>query len=317
MFVVIGTTTVDLFISGVQHMPQFDGDEFTTSSLTFCDKPLTISLGGNGGNSAYVLASLGAQAALCSATGTNELGDLVVSWLESRGIDLCGLVREDGATATTPTAMDAQLNRVSFYYPGMFDRYKWSHVPRNLIREAGVLLITGVPLLPGFRGGGFHAALEEAKAHGATTALDIGPAIGTPATLDEIRPFLPLVDYLLTNAYELAICSGTSDNEDAVEQLLQNGAQSVIVKRGDEGAWMATADGIVAAPSYPVEADVTIGAGDSFNAGFLHAVQRGLSAQEALRFANATASLVIRAGRVLGAPTAAAVEAFLDAHPAD
>src|SRR5829696_601156 len=95
MFVVIGTTTVDLYISGIDKMPRFEGDEFTASSLAFCSRPLTMTLGGNGANSAYVLASLGAPTALCSAAGRDLLGDTVAGWLQAKGVDLRGFVRSE------------------------------------------------------------------------------------------------------------------------------------------------------------------------------------------------------------------------------
>jgi len=61
MFVVIGTANIDLIVSGFDQMPVVMGDEFTTSSLVFCDEPLQLVLGGNGANCAYVLAGLGAS----------------------------------------------------------------------------------------------------------------------------------------------------------------------------------------------------------------------------------------------------------------
>jgi len=59
MFTVIGTCTVDLFVSNLAAMPRSEGDEFTVDSLVFHDEPLRTSLGGNGANSAYALARLG------------------------------------------------------------------------------------------------------------------------------------------------------------------------------------------------------------------------------------------------------------------
>ena len=68
MFLVLGNATVDLFVGGFESIPTVDGDEFTNNSLIFTNQPLTVSIGGNGGNSAYVLGHFGAPTALCSAT---------------------------------------------------------------------------------------------------------------------------------------------------------------------------------------------------------------------------------------------------------
>jgi sugar/nucleoside kinase (ribokinase family) len=81
MFAVIGTTTADLFISGVARMPRFDGDEFTANNQVICGHPLTMALGGNGANSAYVLGALGAPVMLCSVGGQHRQQG---GWLRQR-----------------------------------------------------------------------------------------------------------------------------------------------------------------------------------------------------------------------------------------
>ncbi len=312
MFVVIGTTTADLFISGVERMPHFDGDEFTTSSLSFCRKPLTITLGGNGANSAYVLRTLGTPVRLCSGTGTNEIGALMVDWLATRDVDLSAFLRREGATASTTTIMDDRLNRLSFYYPGLFSTYNPSDLPPAWLDGAHTLLITGYPLLPGFHGGGFAAVLQAARTRNLLTALDIGPAVDHSATLPALTPLLPLIDILFTNEYELSVATGEDDPAAGARRLLAAGATSVVVKRGQAGASLFGTDSTTHVAGFPVQASVTIGAGDSFNAAFLYAYRAGMTLPQAATFANATAALVVQGGRsVLGAPDTAAVNAFL------
>lgn len=312
MFVVIGTTTVDLFISGAEAMPRFDGDEFTTSSLTFCRRPLTAALGGNGANTAYVLAALGAPTALCSATGTNELGAMVTGWLRERQVDLRGFLRLDDGTATTTIIMDAQRSRISFYYQGKFPEYTVDLIPVDLLQAADLLLITGYSLLPALRPSGFEVILRRAHAHGARTLLDIGPAIGDPVRLHELAPLLPQVDILLTNEHELSVCTGQAILESGVQALIDAGASAVSAKCGKGGTLIAQGEQRIHVPAFPIEAAVTVGAGDSFNAGFMLGLRRGLSLEQAARMGNAVAALVIQTGRsVLGAPALAEVEALL------
>ncbi len=78
MFVIIGSTTADLFIFYRQsddNRDQFGDDGFRASNLVFCDDPPQMLMGGNGGCSAYVLAGLGVPTALCSAVGRDPFGD--------------------------------------------------------------------------------------------------------------------------------------------------------------------------------------------------------------------------------------------------
>ena len=65
-------------------------------------------------------------------------------------------------------------------------------------------------------------------------------------------------------------------------------------------------------PAFPVAAKISVGAGDSFNVGFLHGVRQGWPLAEALRYGNAVAALVVANPQgILASPTPAQVEAFL------
>lgn len=315
MFTVIGTTTVDQFISGLEHIPHFEGDEFTSGSLAFYRNPLQISVGGNGANTVYVLASLGLKVALCSATGTDELGEIMAGWLRVKPIDLRGLLRKDGGTAVNTIILDDDLNRIAFYYPGYFSRFRYDEIPTEVLDETRVLLITGYVLLPGFRPVGYQKLLRGAKQRGIITALDIGPAIGEPARLDELTPLLPDIDYLITNEYELSVCTGKNDVEAGARKLVAAGSPCVVVKRGKDGASLFKHQEDIHVVSFPVTAHNTVGAGDSFNAGFLYGVQQGMELWDAAYFGNAAAALVLQSGKgISGAPMLAQVQALIEEY---
>jgi ribokinase len=163
------------------------------------------------------------------------------------------------------------------------------------------------------RAGGFAQALALTHQAGGLTALDIGPAIGEPVTLAELAPLLPQTDYLLANTHELAMLTGEPDWEAASFRLIQAGARHVVIKRGEHGASVRGPGIRVDAPAFAVEAHISVGAGDAFNAGFLYGVKQGWPLAEAARFGNAVAALTISGERgVLGAPSLVEVERFLD-----
>jgi sugar/nucleoside kinase (ribokinase family) len=318
MFIVIGTTTIDLFVSGIDKMPRVDGDEYTVSSLAWCSNPLTMTCGGNGANTAYILAMLGAPVTLGSAVGPDALGEIMSGWLTARGVDLRALQRRAGyGTSTNTQLLDERRNRLNFYHPGPLTALTMADLPPEIWGECEALLLTSYPIMTGLRGEGYRRALVTARAAGAITAIDIGPAIGELVTVEELAPLLPLTDYLITNDYELGVCTGCeSDLAFGANRLLQAGAQQVLVKQGAAGATLYRAEeSPLTVPGYPVEAKVTVGAGDSFNAGFLFALRAGMTVQRAIQFGNATAALVVRTGQsVLGAPDRSAVEQFMAAR---
>ena len=305
MFVIIGTANIDLVVSGFDKMPVVMGDEFTTSSLVFCDDALQMLLGGNGANCAYVLAGLGAHVSLCSAVGEDQLGRIVRNYLTEQGVDLAGFVQHPAhATAFTTIVSDRALNRLAFHHPGALAAYALSDIPPALLTRATVLLATSFSIMPQLRRDGFAQALRTAHQQGAITALDIGPAIGKPTHIDELIPVLPVVDFLLTNRHELSVCTGETDVGRGAGRLLSAGAACVIVKQGGDGATIYQAGCRAHVPGYAVEVHSTVGAGDAFNAGLLCARRQGASLEDAVRFGNAVAALVISSGRgILGCPS--------------
>lgn len=314
MTIVLGTTTVDLLITGLDHLPVPEGDEFTSDNFTFCSEPLTMVLGGNGANTAYVLACLGASPSLCSAVGQDPLGGMARGWLEDAGVQTDALVRsETDATATTTVLADEQRNRQSFHHAGATATFSIDDVSDGYFARADLLLVTGYQLLRGWRPGGMARALRQASRSGAATLLDIGPAIDAPPTLEELFPLLSDVDYLLSNAYELRTCTGVEHLSGAAEQVLRAGVQHVIVKQGADGAAVYQRDRSPASvPGFEVEVHSTVGAGDAFNAGLIRRLQTKEPLLQAVRFANATAARVVQSSEgVLGAPDAPTVEQLM------
>jgi ribokinase len=321
MFVVIGTTTVDFVVRGMPtHMGL--GDGFRADNLVFCDEPLLMLMGGNGGNAAYVLGKLGAETAVCSSIGQDDLGDWLAEKLAAQGVHLDGLLRQPNlATSTSTILLDSDERQSVFHHKGATDGLQVTAVHETLFTQAKVLLASSYTLFPHMRASGFARALQLTHEAGGITALDIGPAIGEPAKTAEIVPLFPYLDYLIANTHELRVCTGEEDWETAVTRLLAQGCACVVVKRGSEGVALRSCEVNLDVPALPVTANISIGAGDAFNAGFLFGLQTLEISKtsevshhllKALRFGTVTAALVVGGQRgVFSAPTLAQVEALL------
>lgn len=310
MFISVGITTMDIFVSGVTQIPSIGGNEFTVDSVAFPDSPFHLVLGGNGAISSYVWAKLGAETVLCSAIGQDTLGDIVYNWLTDAGVDTRGLVRfADAATPATNVITDQQLNRLTFHHRGASLPYALSDFPSDVLQHATALLLASSTLFLGLRMEAYAQMAAQARQAGVITALDIGPAVGKPVTLDELTETLPNIDYFICNDHELAMCTGTDEIEasmlPAMQQILDGGVGCVVIKRGEQGATVQKLGGQpVTIPGLEVDARFTVGAGDSFNAGFLYAISKGDDEVQAVRFANTVAALVVSgANGALGAPT--------------
>jgi sugar/nucleoside kinase (ribokinase family) len=314
MFAVIGSTTVDILITSPDRLPQVDGDEFTSTSLVFTDEPPRFSPGGNGCNCVYVLAGLGAETMLCSAVGGDVLGRMMLNWLEDAGVGLSSLKRAPSEATSSTTIISAGESRLSFHHSGSLITYRRRDLPPELPAAADVLLVCAYPLLRAWRPDGYRDVLHEARRNGVTTALDIGPSVGDPITMDELRPTIPNVDYFVCNALELEKCTGSADLVRGMNEVAKAGASNVVTKLGPRGAAVLARGEhepeIVR--GFSVQPRGTVGAGDSFNAGMLYALERGHKLHEAVRFGNAVASVVIASPLgVMASPSTAEAEALL------
>jgi sugar/nucleoside kinase (ribokinase family) len=313
MFVIIGTTTADLFIFSEHPFNNPEGDGFTAGNLVFCDDPPKMLIGGNGGCSAYVLAGLGVPTALCSAVGRDHLGERLIGWLKARNVNLEAVFHSETlATSTSTIIMSDAAHQVVFHHPGATRDIRPDIIPQNLISEAEVLLATSYSLIPAMRAGGFQQALATVHKAGGICAADIGPAIGDPVFLKELQPLLPTLDYLIANIHELSVLTQTADWEESSSRLIAAGAKCIVIKRGEYGASVRGPDIELNVPGFKVKSRISVGAGDAFNVGFLSGIQQRWSLKRAVRFANALAALIVSSAEgVLDAPTMAQVDAFL------
>ncbi|GHU98496.1 ribokinase [Clostridia bacterium] len=131
-------------------------------------------------------------------------------------------------------------------------------------------------------------ALQAAKRLGMTTVVN-------PAPARPVRPeLLHATDYFIPNENELLNVAGRRTEAEAVRELFAKGCQKIVVTLGAKGA--ACYDGAtrVEAPARKVKAVDTTAAGDTFIGYFTASLAAGKSAAEALKAANAAASLTVQ-----------------------
>jgi len=94
----------------------------------------------------------------------------------------------------------------------------------------------------------------------------------------------------LPNEDEIRRITGRKTVEDALKSLSKR-VSCIVAKCGSRGALVQTGDELVHVPPLRVEPVDTIGAGDSFDAGFLHAYLRGLDPAQCAAAGNVTGAL--------------------------
>jgi sugar/nucleoside kinase (ribokinase family) len=102
------------------------------------------------------------------------------------------------------------------------------------------------------------------------------------------------VDIVFANEAELHSIYQTSDFDGALAQLRKD-VKLGVVTRSEKGCVVASRDGVIAVPAFPIETMVdTTGAGDLFAAGFLFGLVRGAGFENAGRLGALAAAEVIQ-----------------------
>ncbi|MCH7670198.1 MAG: carbohydrate kinase family protein [Acidobacteria bacterium] len=298
--IVIGTATVDFLAVDLPALPDGRGDEFDDRTLVSLPGPPRITIGGNGGNTAYVLGRLGIPTRLVSPLGDDLLGRAVVDWLGDAGVTLDRV--EPALTSTNYIATTVDGDRGSFFFPVEPD-----HDALIALAETTLLLPGDHVHLTGFPHPSREAMIAWLDAAGddVTTSLDVGPVLAG-YRLDDVEDILPRLTWLLGNDIEIVALTG--DFDAAIAAIRSQVRGGVVVKRGRKGATVFTADHDFDLPAPAVDVTTTVGAGDTFDGGFLAALMRGRSPCEAAEFATAVVAVVLERGRgVVAAPTMAEI----------
>jgi sugar/nucleoside kinase (ribokinase family) len=279
---VVGDANPDLILRG-DVRPRFGQAE---QLLTAAE----LVLGGSAAITAAGCARLGLATALLAAVGDDTFGALTRERLDERGVRL---LAADGGGA--PTGLSVVLTEVDdraiLTLPGAIPALRPADVTDELIGRARHVHVSSLYLQPALAAG-LAGVFARARALGRTTSLDTN---WDPAERwTGIAEILAQTDVFLPNAAELLAVTGAASPEEGAARLVAAGT-TVVMKDGARGARAWWPGGDCAAPGRTVEVVDAIGAGDSFNAGFLAARLAGRSLPDAVGWAAAAGSLSTRA----------------------
>ena len=158
---------------------------------------------------------------------------------------------------------------------------------------------------------GFPDLVDAVHRAGSTVSLDVG---WHEDWLRDARALAGVarLDIFFPNELESRAMTGETDPERALRRFAEAGAKAVALKLGPGGAALLWGGQILFAPGLPVNAVDATGAGDCFDAGFLHAFLAGAPPEVCLRTANICGALSTeRYGGIAGFPSPERVESEL------
>jgi ribokinase len=277
--VVVGSANIDLTTFT---------DDFPRPGETIFGREFHLGFGGKGANQAVAARLCGAEVAMIARAGADLFGSATIDNLSSYGIDTSHVQITPGVSSgVAPIFVDSNGQNRILVVKGANDRLLPADVDAasDLLRQAdAIVLQLEIPLET------VYHTLRFARANGIRAILN--PAPGQQIDLQQAANAY----YLIPNESEAEALTGiaVSDAEAAqrcAAHLIASGVRRVIITLGENGAWVADADGSRPVPPFAVDPVDTSGAGDAFIGSFACFLSAGYDESEALARASLYAAL--------------------------
>ncbi len=271
---VVGELNIDLILNRIDRFPAI-GKEVLASSMTF-------TLGSSSAIFASNLSTLGSHVAFAGRIGADNFGDYIIQALQSKQVDTTNIQRNDQEKTGATVVLNFGEDRAMVTHQGAMTRMKTEDISNSLMLQCHHLHVSSVFLQTGIKSNVIDL-FRRAKALGLTTSLD--PQWDPDEKWDiDFAGLLPYVDIFIPNEAELQAITRIQALDLAVKTLPF--VNTLVVKCGSEGAYLWTSSESFHQNSFRNTNVVdSIGAGDSFNAGFIHSFLHGKPLQKCLEFA--------------------------------
>lgn len=264
---------------------------------------MMLTLGSSSAIVAHNLAALGSRVGFQSRIGDDPLGHIAIERLQQSGADISHVRRVPGSTTTGLTViLHHEQWRNILTYSGTIAETCWEDLDIDYLADSQHFHFSSYYLQRKLRPR-VAELFQHLKAKGLTISLDTNddPDDCWEGGLHEV---LRYVDVFLPNEREASKAAGDEDLERAIRKLSEL-VPLVVVKLGRQGALAQRGGERFTSPAHQLVPVDSVGAGDSFDAGFLHEYIKGSDLATCLASGN-------RAG-ALSTTRPGGTEAFRDA----
>jgi sugar/nucleoside kinase (ribokinase family) len=273
----------------------------------------TFATGGTVSNVGLALHRLGATVKLIGKIGDDLFGREIIRIFEAYDPALSEnlITSRDHQTSHTIVLSPPKTDRIFIHHPGCNDDFSSRDLPEIL--QADWFHFGYPPLMAKmYENGGeeLRSVFRMAKLQNLTTSLDLSlpDPSGASARVDWkciLGRVLPLVDFFLPSEDEIMLMTGLNTAEECADWSIDQGAKSVVIKRGDRGLLAFHQGEKYEQKVFPVEVIGTTGSGDATIAGFIYAQTNGQDFARSLKFACAVGAACCTAlDAISGIPTA-------------
>jgi len=277
--VVVGELNLDLILYGLP--------EKLPTEREFLADGLMVTLGSSSAILTHNLAALGARVAFVSLIGDDPLGEIARQRLSAAGVDISQVKKAKGRTTGLTVILQHDGRRRILTYPGTMADMSRTDLDLEFLKSARHFHLSSFFLQPKLRP---HVAglFREMKDAGLSTSFDTND--DPEDRWQRVFDVLPHVDVFLPNKREALRLTGEADLDTAVDQLAKR-VPVLAVKLGAQGALARRGKEEFRSPAAKVKAVDPVGAGDSFDAGFLYQYLKGADLRTCLQYGNLAGAL--------------------------
>jgi sugar/nucleoside kinase (ribokinase family) len=289
---VAGEINPDLIMTG-EVQPGFGQIEKLVDSAT-------LTIGSSSAIFACGATRLGLKVTFIGVCGQDVFGRFMLEEMQKRGVEIGNVIRVPGGATGLSLILNRGQDRAILTHPGLIAALRADDVPDGLLRQTRHLHVASYFLQTALHPG-LPDLFRRARALGLTTSLDTNyDPSGAWSGFEEL---LGLTNVFLPNEMEALSLSGEASLDLAADRLGSR-VETLAIKLGAAGALGVRGTQKVKAASIPVEVVDTVGAGDSFDAGFLYGYLNAWDLERSLRLGCACGALSTqKAGGTEGQPT--------------
>lgn len=228
-------------------------------------------------NTAIALGRLGQPTGYLWPISRDQFGETLLAPLTAANVDTTLCPRSDRLTTLAFVTLTNGEAKYAFYDEGSAGRMFAATDLPDLPATTRALFIGGISLVPDPCGATIETLVQRARARGITVMLD--PNI-RPFFITQIPEYRQRLQRLIANSDLVKLSADDLDwlypnaGDEALSEVLALGPKVVFRTNGGAGAEAHWADNRLTAQAQKVTVADTIGAGDTFNAGVLAALDR-------------------------------------------
>lgn len=287
---VAGEINPDLILSGIGLGQRFEQQEVLVENAA-------LTIGSSSAIFACGAARLGLRVAFIGVCGDDIFGKFMLDSMAERGVDVRPVIIDPDQRTGLSVILNHASHRVILTYVGSIAALLAEQVSDNWLARTRHLHIASYFLQTGLQVD-LPDLFRRARSLGLSTSLD--PNWDPAGEWRGMTPALEVPTIFFPNEAEALALTQAESVADATQALAAQ-APVVVVKLGAQGALARSGALVACAAAIPVKVVDTVGAGDSFDAGFIYGYLNGWPLETCLKLAVACGSLSTRASGGTGA----------------